>query len=67
MGAKDLWGHDAFFDCVGRWSEKEAPKGKDFYSFGPAPIKGLWLKYRRRADEMGKACKAKRQKPRPRP
>jgi len=41
MGAKDLWGHDAFFDCVGRWSEKEAPKGKDFYSFGPAPIKAL--------------------------
>ena len=40
-GARDLWGHDAFFDRVGRWSEKEAPKGKDFYSYGPAPIKAL--------------------------
>ncbi|MDP6357713.1 MAG: hypothetical protein QF473_21525 [Planctomycetota bacterium] len=55
MGAMDLWDHPAFFDYVDRWIREEAPKKqKDYYSYGPDPIKAMWLKYRPEADEIGK-------------
>ena len=61
MGAKDLWGHDVFFDYVDRWIKEEAPKKqKDYYSYGHDPIKALWLKYRPEADEIGKKYQALR-------
>lgn len=63
MGAKELWGHDAFFAYVDRWIKEEAPKAKkDLYSYGPAPVKAMWLKYRKKADKIGKKYQALRKK-----
>jgi len=63
MGAKDLWGHDAFFDYVDRWIKEETPKDqKDYYTYGRDPIKAMWLKYRPEADEIGKEYQALRKK-----
>jgi len=53
MGAMDLWDHPAYFDYVDRWIKEEAPKGKDAYSYGPPPVRAMWLKYRPQADELG--------------
>ena len=61
MGAMDLWDHPAYFDYVDRWIKEEALKGKkDTYSYGPAPIKAMWLAYRAKADEIGKTYRARR-------
>jgi len=62
MGATDLWGHPAYFDYVDRWIKEEAPKGKDHYSYGPPPIKVMWLKYRGQADQIGAKYRALRLK-----
>ena len=53
MGAMDLWDHPAYFDDGDRWIKEEAPKGKDVYSYGPPPVKAMWLKYRPQANELG--------------
>jgi len=61
MGATDLWDHTPFFDYVDRWIKEGAPKQeKSYYSYGPDPIKAMWLKYRPQADEIGKKYEALR-------
>ena len=42
-------------------AQEEAPKQqKNYDSYGPDPIKALWLKYRPRTDEIGKKFEALR-------
>jgi hypothetical protein len=53
MGAMNLWDHPAYFDYVDRWVQEEAPKGNDDYTYGPDPIKSMWLKYCAQADAIG--------------
>ena len=66
MGAMDLWGHPAYFDYVDRWIKEEAPKDKkEHYSYGPPPIKVMWLKYRPGADRIGAKHRALRLKSNP--
>ncbi len=63
MGAMDLWDHPAYFDYVDRWIKEEAPKDKkEHYSYGPPPIKVMWLKYRPGADRIGAKHRALRLK-----
>ena len=57
----ELWGHPAYFDYVDRWIQEEVPEGKDFYSYGPDPIKAMWLTYRSQADALGQAFRARRE------
>ena len=63
MGATDLWDHPAYFDYVDRYIKEEVAAGKrDAYSYGPAPIKAMWLKYRGQADKIGAIYRAVRLK-----